>query len=119
MEQNLLHAVQEISSERGHDPRRFVLVSADGAGPMHGAGIGRLLGCREVYVPRLSGVYCALGILHTDVRHDYVQVHLARLDRLDSDAFGRIYAELKSQGAGVVLTVDTAGYFRMHIVPAG
>ena len=64
VEQNLLHAVQEISSERRHDPRRFVLVTAGGAGPMHGAGIGRLLGCREVYVPRLSGVYCALGMLH-------------------------------------------------------
>src|SRR5690606_7583950 len=36
VEQNLLHAVQRISIERGYDPRRFVLVAAGGAGPMHG-----------------------------------------------------------------------------------
>ena len=98
LEQNLLHAVQEISSERGHDPRRFVLVAAGGAGPMHGAGVGRLLGCREVYVPRLSGVYCALGMLHTDVRHDFVRVFLAPLDRVDPDVIERAYAALESQG---------------------
>ena len=99
VDQNLLHAVQEISSERGHDPRRFVLVAAGGAGPMHGAGVGRLLGCREVYVPRLSGVYCALGMLHADVRHDFIRVYLAPLDRADPDAVERAYAELESQGA--------------------
>lgn len=99
VEQNLLHAVQEISSERGHDPRRFVLVAAGGAGPMHGASVGRLLGCREVYVPRLSGVYCALGMLHADVRHDFVRVYLAPLDRAGPGAIERAYAELESQGA--------------------
>ena len=102
VEQSLLHAVQEISSERGHDPRRFVLVAAGGAGPMHGSGVGRLLGCREVYVPRLSGVYCALGMLHANVRHDFARVHLAQLDRSDPDAIERIYTDLESRGAAAL-----------------
>ena len=76
MDQKLLHAVQRLSTERGHDPRRFTLVAAGGAGPLHGAAVGRALGCRRVYVPRLSGAFCALGMLHADMRHDYVRMHI-------------------------------------------
>ena len=81
MEQKLLHAVQRISTERGHDPRRFTLVAAGGAGPLHGAAVGRALGCRRVYVPRLSGAFCALGMLHADMRHDYVRMHIGPAGR--------------------------------------
>lgn len=70
VEQHLLHAVERVSLQRGYDPRRFVLVAAGGAGPIHGVSVGRLLGCRRVYVPRLAGAFCALGMLHADVRHD-------------------------------------------------
>ena len=52
LEQHLLHAVQRLSIERGYDPRRFTLVAAGGAGPMHGASVGRMLNCHAVYVPR-------------------------------------------------------------------
>jgi N-methylhydantoinase A len=95
MEQKLLQAVQRLSSERGHDPRRFTLVAAGGAGPMHGAAVGRALGCARVYLPRLSGAFCALGMLHADVRHDEVRVHFADLDRIaDADLDG-IFAGLE------------------------
>jgi N-methylhydantoinase A len=70
LEQKLLHAVERISVQRGHDPRRFALVAAGGAGPLHGASVGRLLGCRTVYVPRLSGAFCAMGMLHARLRQD-------------------------------------------------
>jgi N-methylhydantoinase A len=48
MEQNVLHAVSYISVQRGLDPRRFVLVAGGGAGGLHGAIIGRLLGSPKV-----------------------------------------------------------------------
>ena len=71
VEQNLLQAVERISIERGRDPARFVLVACGGAGPMHGAAVGRRLGARGVLVPRLAGVFCALGMLNADVGQDF------------------------------------------------
>ena len=71
IEQELLHAVQKISAERGHDPRRFVLVAAGGAGPMHGASIGRKLNSAAVYVPRLAGAFCALGMMNAPIKHEF------------------------------------------------
>ncbi|UVO35767.1 hydantoinase/oxoprolinase family protein [Bradyrhizobium arachidis] len=80
VEQNIQHAVERVSVERGHDPRGFTLLAAGGAGPLHGASVGRLLGCGAVYVPRLAGVFCAFGMCNTDVRHDYQRAWLKPID---------------------------------------
>ena len=86
LEQNLLHAVERLSIERGHNPATFTLVAAGGAGPMHGADVARALGCKRALLPRAAGAFCALGMLQSDVRQDYLQVFLADLDKVDRAA---------------------------------
>ncbi len=97
MDQKLLHAVQRLSSERGHDPRRMTLVACGGAGPLHGAAVGRALGSRQVFMPRLAGTFCALGMLHSDVRHDYMRVHFADLDKAGQMPLADLFSELETQ----------------------
>jgi len=107
VEQQLYHAVEKISAQRGHDPRRFTLVAAGGAGPMHGCAIGRMLNVGSVYVPRLAGAFCALGMLNAPVRHEFgrtlfcdigedaeesltsiiTEYEMVARDQLDSDGF--------------------------------
>ena len=97
VEQNLLQAVERISTERGRDPARFVLVAGGGAGPMHGAAVGRRLGARGVLAPRLAGVFCALGMLNADVGQDFARVFIVPLD---ADAAGKaqeVYAALEGE----------------------
>ena len=117
LEQHLLHALQRISIQRGYDPRDFTLVASGGAGPMHGAAVGRMLGCAKVYIPRLSGVFCALGMLHTNLRFDFVRTRYDRLADVPPEEINAIYreledratAELKSSGApeiGLVREID-------------
>ncbi len=96
LEQKLLHAVQRISIERGHDPRRFTLIAGGGAGALHAANVARALGCRRVYVPRLAGAFCALGMLNSDVRHDFLRVHFGELDRPDQVAIARDFERLQA-----------------------
>jgi N-methylhydantoinase A len=116
LEQNLLHAVQRISTERGHDPRQFVLVASGGAGPMHGAAVGRMLGCTKVYVPRLSGAFCALGMLHSNVRHDFIRSHLERLADAREEHLEAVYGELEGQANGILraegFETDTIQFIR-------
>jgi N-methylhydantoinase A len=97
LEQHLLHAVEYISIERGLSPSRFTFVAAGGAGPMHGATVGRLLGCERVYVPRQAGAFCAIGMLHADVRHDVVGFLLGPLDELGPAAVAARFAALEDQ----------------------
>lgn len=102
MEQHLLHAVEKISTERGHDPSRFMLVAVGGAGPMHGASVGRKLGCRGVYIPRIAGVFCALGMLNSDVRHDFSRSTSTRLAEGSLAGLGSIFAALETAGRAVL-----------------
>ena len=95
VEQNLLQAVERISIERGRDPARFVLVACGGAGPMHGAAVGRRLGAQGVLVPRLAGVFCALGMLNADVGQDFARVFIARLDENNVNEARGLFAALE------------------------
>ena len=97
VEQNLLQAVERISTERGRDPARFVLVAGGGAGPMHGAAVGRRLGARGVLAPRLAGVFCALGMLNADVGQDFARVFIAPLDADAAGEAQEVYAALEAE----------------------
>jgi N-methylhydantoinase A len=97
LEQNLLHAVERLSIERGHNPATFTLVAAGGAGPMHGSAVARALGCSRALLPRAAGAFCALGMLQSDVRQDYLQVFVADLDQLDRPALDAGFAQLEAR----------------------
>jgi N-methylhydantoinase A len=69
----MVGAMRVVSVERGHDPRGFALVAFGGAGPLHGAALAGLLGCRTVLVPRHPGVLCAQGLLAADLGADFTR----------------------------------------------
>lgn len=97
LEQNLLHAVERLSIERGHNPGDFTLVAAGGAGPMHGAAVARALGCKRALLPRAAGAFCAMGTLESDVRQDYLQVFVADLDKVERSALEAGFVQLEAR----------------------
>jgi N-methylhydantoinase A len=68
---NMERALRVVSVERGHDPREFGLVAFGGAGPLHAASLAADLEVPTVLVPRTAGVLSALGLLITDLVHDF------------------------------------------------
>ena len=108
LEQNLLHAVEEISVKRGVDLSGFTLVAAGGAGPMHGAAVGRMLGCRNVYVPRYAGAFCAIGMLDSDLRLDYLRVLDLWLDEAGLAQLGPPLASLRSEAEAEIAKEEAA-----------
>lgn len=63
---NIVRAIQLITTERGKDPRDFVIVAFGGAGPLHAAQVASELGVRQVLVPPNAGVVSAFGLLTSD-----------------------------------------------------
>ena len=76
-------AIKAVSSQRGYDIRDFTLVAFGGGGPMHAGRIALDLGIPAVLIPLTPGVHSALGLLMSDVKHDYVRSKLAGLNELD------------------------------------
>ena len=94
--QNMIEAIKMLSLERGHDPRKFALVAAGGAGGLHAGTLARELTMREVYLPREAAVCCTVGMLHSDIRHDYFQSHFARLSPEAVDSAARLLEQMRS-----------------------
>jgi N-methylhydantoinase A len=63
---NVIRAIQLISTQRGHDPRDYVLVPYGGAGPLHAAQVAQELGIRTVVVPPSAGIISAYGLIASD-----------------------------------------------------
>ncbi|MFY7961056.1 MAG: hydantoinase/oxoprolinase family protein [Elsteraceae bacterium] len=105
MEQNLLHAVERMSIERGRDPRGFTLVAAGGAGPMHGTAVARRLGIKDLVLPRLAGAFCALGLLTADLRRDFGLAALLPLEGVAS-----LVPQLAALGERAAETLAASGF---------
>lgn len=63
---NIVRAIQLISTERGKDPRDYVLVPYGGAGPLHAAQVAEDLGVGTIVVPPNAGVLSAYGLIASD-----------------------------------------------------
>jgi N-methylhydantoinase A len=83
---------------RGYDPREFALVAIGGAGPLHASMIARNLGIRRVIVPPYPGLGSAMGLLLTDIKHQYVQSWLRPLAEIELLEVERIFEELVGRG---------------------
>ncbi|MAF52743.1 MAG: hydantoinase/oxoprolinase family protein [SAR202 cluster bacterium] len=94
---NMVLATREVSVQRGYDPREFTLVAYGGAGPLHATAVARQLGIPTVVVPRTPGTLCALGLLTSDMRTDYVQAMIGPLLQADLVAVNRILNDLEGR----------------------
>jgi N-methylhydantoinase A len=94
IEVKMEEAIKAISTMRGHDLRDFVLLAFGGAGPLHAGRIARDLGMAGVVVPLYPGVYSAIGLAMSDVKHDYIQSRMQPLSELTPEAIEAMFARL-------------------------
>jgi N-methylhydantoinase A len=99
---NMAQGVREITIKRGFDPREFPLVAAGGAGPLHACMICHELEMPLFIVPRESSIFCAAGMLMSDLRHDFVASFVSVFDRIDWKDLHRLVAGMIHDGADLL-----------------
>jgi len=111
-EANMEHAIRAVTSRRGHDPRRFTLVSFGGAGGLHACALADALEIPRVLIPPYCGVLSALGMVVAPPVADASKtvVHLG--EQLDD---ARLAAEY---GAVSMETMDAIPYDQTASVEA-
>lgn len=80
---NMMNGLRIISVEKGYDPRNFSLMVFGGAAPAHGCALLEELNIPRMIVPTHPGTFSALGLLCTDLKHNYVQTFIKRMDDVD------------------------------------
>jgi N-methylhydantoinase A len=71
--------IRVFAAKRGVDLTAFTLLPFGGAGAVHAAAVADELGMRRILVPPRPGAFSALGLLCTDVVHDYIRSELKPL----------------------------------------
>ena len=92
-----MRALRAVSTERGRDPREFVLMAFGGSGPVHAAGLAQELYIGRVIVPPLPGLFSALGLLASGVEHHDVRSCLLSREESKAESLEQIREELRQR----------------------
>ena len=95
---NMAAAVREVSVKQGYDPRDFPLVIAGGAGPNHACMIALELEIPVMIIPKESSIFCAAGMLRSDLKHDFVSTYVTLLDDADTAIFKNSFSDMEAEG---------------------
>jgi len=94
---NMIRAIKAVSSERGRDPREYVLVGFGGNGPLFSAVMAETLQIRDVLIPPSAGVFSSFGLLFSDVEYHFTRSRKALLAALDPAEVEAMYRDLEDE----------------------
>ena len=96
-EHNIVRAIQLVSTERGRDPRDYVLVPFGGAGPLHAARVAEVLSLATIVIPPAAGVLSAFGLVASDfVRYESRTVRFPIDEAGAADRVREQFAEMRT-----------------------
>jgi N-methylhydantoinase A len=102
---NMMRAIRAVSTERGRDPRDYVLLAFGGNGPLFAAGMAAALQMKRIIVPPSPGLFSAFGLLYADVEHHYSRTFRRLLRTVDLQEFLQAWEQM-SREATNQLAVD-------------
>ncbi len=102
-----MRALRAVSTERGRDPREFVLMAFGGSGPIHAAGLAQELLIRQIIVPPLPGLFSTLGLLFSGIEHHDVRSCLLSGETLNAKTLEGIKVEMQRN---MLTQFETEGY---------
>lgn len=103
----MARAVRAVTVERGRDPRDLTLMAFGGNGGVHASDLARQLGIPRVVVPPMSGIFCSIGMLASDIEHTALTTVTRRLDRMSAADLAAIKDGLRSN---VATRLEQDGY---------
>ena len=102
---NIVRAIQLVSTERGRDPRDYVLVAFGGAGPLHAAKVAEDLGIETILVPPYAGVISAYGLLAADYRIYEAMTYRLVVDGTTPSAVREMFQVMKGRASERLCTL--------------
>jgi N-methylhydantoinase A len=96
--------VKVFGAKRGVDPQEFTLLPFGGAGAVHAASVADELGMNRIFVPPRPGAFSAMGLLCTDVVHDYVRSELRPMEQVSPSHAEDIFSALEARGHAELLS---------------
>ncbi|GAA1016353.1 5-oxoprolinase [Acrocarpospora pleiomorpha] len=100
---NMANAIRQITTQRGLDPRDFVMISYGGGGGLFAAGVSEELGIRTVLIPPAAAGFSAWGMLTSDYREDATLTSSRPITADSLPMIVRDLRELRSQASAALI----------------
>jgi N-methylhydantoinase A len=113
---NIVRATQLISTERGHDPRDYVMVPYGGGGPLHAAHVAEELSIATIVVPPCAGVISAYGLIASDFMQFDSLTRRAVADAQAADIAREVFAEMKARAHARARELGLKGRLELSFV---
>jgi N-methylhydantoinase A len=112
---NMIRAIKAVSTERGRDPRHYVLFAFGGNGPVFAAGMAEALHMQRIVIPPSPGLFSSFGLLYADVEHHYSRTLRRLLRQVDLHDLNAAWDQLSDE-AVTQLGIDgfSSGQMRIH-----
>ncbi|KUO77237.1 MAG: 5-oxoprolinase [Desulfosporosinus sp. BRH_c37] len=94
---NMATGLSVVSVGKGYDPREFSLVVGGGAGPIHAPMIAKEVDIPLIIIPKSSSVFCAAGMLMSDLIHNYVRSYTCLHDKIDLDRLNILFGQMRME----------------------
>ena len=99
--ENIANAIRSVSTQRGYDPRDFVLLAYGGAGPLHAVEIAEIMAISKIVIPPYPGVWSSFGLMGADYEYYSSKSIIKPLKELDNnylqDCINNLIQELKNK----------------------
>ena len=102
---NMIRAIKAVSTERGRDPREYLLLAFGGNGPVFAAAMADALQMKRILIPPSPGLFSSFGLLYADVEHHYSRTYRCLPRDVDPGVLNEVWDEL-SKAALAQLEVD-------------
>ena len=113
---NVVRAIQLISTERGLDPRDYVLSPFGGAGPLHAVKVAEELNVRRIVVPPSAGIISAYGLIASDFLLFSSLTRRALVDDGAADTLRSAFAEMRSEALVRAGAMNLEGDLKMDLI---
>lgn len=99
----MTNALRIITVQRGYDPRELAMVAFGGAGPLHANRLCEEMNIPLLIVPPSPGTASALGLLVTELKHEFSQTRIMRRGEEDIDTINRQFESMETAGSTVLM----------------
>ena len=96
---NMIRAIRAVSTERGRDPRRAVMLTFGGSGALFAVDMAEALGMTRIVVPPHAGLFSAFGLLYADIEHYYARTVQTLLSDADPAVLAKTFDELEAKAS--------------------
>ena len=98
----MTNALRIITVQRGYDPRDLAMVAFGGAGPLHANRLCEEMNIPLLIIPPSPGTASALGLLVTELKHEFSQTRIMRRGEEDIEKINQQFASMESAGSAVL-----------------